>query len=159
MLREIRNAERAFDTSPRALLALAKNHQVPAVVLRAMQGQPLSAEAVRELAGKGASGPQLLLLLDIVGVADAGLSSEQALELGRVGVPEEVVLRLRHLPDAREAGASLGDLPHAGYYPHPLGLFTLHYPADWALLREIRGGNVVYAVTPKPAKRDSMTPP
>ena len=30
MLREIRNAERAFDTSPRALLALAKNHQVPA---------------------------------------------------------------------------------------------------------------------------------
>ena len=61
-------------------------------------------------------------------------------------------MRLRHLPDAREAGASLGDLPHAGYYPHPLGLFTLYYPADWALLREIRGGNVVYAVTPENGK-------
>lgn len=130
MLREIRSAERVFDTSPRALLALAKNHQVPAVVLRAMQGQPLSAEGVRELAAKGASGPQLLLLLDIVGVTGGGLSPTQALELSRAGVPEEVVFRLRHLPDAQGAGASLGDLPHAGYYPHPLGLFTLHYPTN-----------------------------
>lgn len=161
MLRDLRTAEGAFDTSPRTLLQLSREHHVPRVVLRAMQGKPLTVEQLEQLAGEGASGDELTLLVDLVGFAEAGLSPTQALELVRAGVPRPVIAHLRQLAHTRppQEDAAAGDLPQPGYYPHPLGLFTLRYPTTWKLLREIEDGSVIYTVTPErdTQHRDDLT--
>ncbi|MFQ5913614.1 MAG: trypsin-like peptidase domain-containing protein [Nitrospinota bacterium] len=154
ILKEIRESEKDFEATPRAILNLVKKHKVPRVVARAVQGRALTYEDLKDLGRQGASGAQLLLLLDIVGFQGEKLSPAQAVELSRAKVPREVVAWLRKPPkkEAKPELAKTGDLPQPGFYPHPLGLFTLRYPEDWTQLKEVKDGNVLYTVTPEKGK-------
>lgn len=146
ILQEIAQREPHFDATPRALLELRRSYDAPQWLLRAMRGQPLGVAEIRALSKDGVPAAEQLLLIDILGVAQADLGTPELLKLLKAGVPGEVVKRLRGTP-AVETGAD--DLPRAGYFPHPLGLFTLRYPEAWRLLKEIEGDTVSYVVTPE----------
>lgn len=145
ILREISQSEAAFDASPKALLEFNKRYHAPNSLIRVLRGQPLNLDEIRTFATDKVPADEQLLLIDILGFAPAPLDTPQMLKLLQAGVPGEVV---RHLRDSVSVPGEASNMPRAGYYPHPLGLFSLHYPSNWNLIKEPDGDVVMYILTP-----------
>lgn len=142
ILATIRDSERDFDAAPLAMLDLHRRHGAPKWLIRAMRGQPLTLAELEAMGRDELAVQEQLLLLEILGVETAEIDTARMLELLRAGVAGDVLRQVRD--------RSLGeDLPRAGHYPHPLGLFTLRYPAGWKLLKEAEGESVLYLLTPQ----------
>ena len=152
ILTAIRDGQRDFDTSPLALLELHKRYQAPKWLIRAMRGHPLTLADLEAMGQDKVEAQEQALLLEILSADVAEIGTAKMLALLRAGVSGDVLRRVRE--------QTLGDdLPRAGYYPHPLGLFALRYPAGWKLLEEVDGETVSYVVTPDQAasKADDVT--
>jgi S1-C subfamily serine protease/tetratricopeptide (TPR) repeat protein len=150
ILQKISSSEPEFDGSPRALLEFSRRFKPPTWLLRVMKGGPLTISEIRALTAEGVAVQNQLLLIDILGAEPSRPTDQQMLALLKAGVPGDVVRRLR---EGSATSITAGDLPGPGYYPHPLGLFTLRYPSSWHLIKEIDGDSVSYAVTPAAVTR------
>lgn len=145
ILQIISQSETDFDASPRALLEFNKRYHAPNLLIRVLRGQPLNIDEIRNFTTDKVPAAEQMLLIDILGFDSTPPDTTQMLKLLQAGVPGEVI---RHLRDSVSAPGSGSDLPRAGYYPHPLGLFNLHYPPHWNLIKEPDGDVVMYIITP-----------
>jgi hypothetical protein len=84
---------------------------VPSAVLLALQGKPLGLNECRLLADEKAEAAVYLKLEKLVGLQAAGLTAAQALELGRAGVPDEIMAGLRKAAAPLVAKPAAGNLP------------------------------------------------
>lgn len=153
VLRAMVDAQTNFDTSARALLDLGETAELPLSVVSAMRGSPLSSEDLESLAEAAISNEELTLLISLVDVANEPLSPATALALVQSGIDSNLVGSIRARATAKEPQ----ELPPQDQaaavdfttFDHVMGLFSLRYPGDWRLVRQIEAGDIFYFVTPE----------
>jgi hypothetical protein len=153
VLREIAASKREFDASAPALLALNRQASLPPSVVKAMRGEPLSVDEVRQLAAEGTAATEIELLVSLIGMQRSPLSPSQVLDLTKAGLGTELVARIRESalrpPEGSEdkpKGVTTDDF---ATFEHVTGLFRLHYPRDWFFSRRIMNGSPVYYASPE----------
>lgn len=159
ILEEIAGAETAFDTAPRAMLALGEGREIPVAVTKAMLGAPLTAEDLARLAEDGAGEAVQLRLLGLLGAEVAVEDPAAALELSRAGVPPAVLKALREA-GAPAAAAGGGAAPAGGEadapdmaaetlerFTHVTDIVSFAYPRSWYFDRLVALEGPVYQAT------------
>ena len=156
-----------FRINPARALNLA-GRNVPAPVIVALRGKPMTLDVVQRLSGEPMSPAVWSKLVELVGVAKTPLSAAEVSALTRAEVPAEVVALMREV--APTTGPATAGPPKSkpvweiskpqqpGEYEHPGKAFVLRYPPEWQLLRVIRDSDETYMLTPETTPPAAMDP-
>lgn len=161
ILNRIAAAERQFDTSATAILALNKQAAVAPAIIKAMIGKALTIDDIKSLVTFNASPDDLSILVDMLGMQKQPLQPTEALALTQAGVPASLIRQIRESsvaspekPANKQVALSADAFER---FDHVTDLFSISYPRDWFFETSILNGSVVYFASPQRRVADPAT--